>query len=106
MREEAVVVATRAELAERDVPDADGARMLCDEGAQVDGRRSIGRATRQPRVHLGAHLVAPAADGGAAVEAKVIGAEAEGVQLGDGYFDDPRFRAAPAGMKHSRRSAR
>src|SRR5258708_3284352 len=96
MREESVVVALRAARADADVDHAQGARLLRDERAEIDGRRNVHPTSGQALVHVRTDLVAFAADGRTAVQMQVARGESERQELTDGELRDVRCRAAPA----------
>jgi len=106
MRVEAIIVAARAEVAERNVTHTERVGVTRDEQAQVDWRRPISWMTGEPAIDIWTHLVAVTADCRTTVHSQVLGTEPEGIKLADGDLDDARFGTAPAGVQDGGGSAR
>src|SRR4051812_3859567 len=62
MGEEAVVIAARALIADRDPLHTSGASMVGDDGAEIDRGWSSGIATGEPSMDVGTDFIAAATD--------------------------------------------
>src|SRR6185369_12610850 len=95
MREEAVVVVSRAEGAERDLTHAERSRVLGDDPAKIDARRLLRWNAGESRGDVRAHLVASSADRRPAVHEQLVGGETKRGERADRDGRDPRLRAPP-----------
>ena len=84
--------------------DARGARVVGDQGAQIDSRWAAGIRARELGVDVGADLVAPTADGRPAMDAQLFRCEATRRQTLDRPLGDARGSASPAGVEDRRRA--
>src|SRR5437763_8199370 len=95
--EEAVVVTARACRVGAHVGDTHRTGLSGDDRAQIDARRRVDAAAGQAAVHVGAHLVAAAADGWAEHHAQLLYDDATLAQETHRNGENVRRRAAPPG---------
>src|SRR4051794_6258778 len=94
--EEPVVVALRAEGADRDFLYARLSCVFRDQGAEIHMARSCDWLSGELLPDIGTHLVAPAANGGAQVYCELVGREAISCQRRDCLRRDMRGGSPPA----------
>src|SRR5688500_17218447 len=102
--EEAALMAERAEVADRDLLHTLRVGLVREDLTQVDRSRCIDRAAGERLVHGRADLVAPAADRGAQVKAKIGRVEAGGDEVTQGDAKDAGRGSAPSGVQQGGRS--
>jgi hypothetical protein len=100
MRVKAIIVAFRAALARRDVSNAGSARVLGNEGAEVDALGSMRRIPpRELAEDISADLIAATADRWPKMQAKLPRSEPAVRQRFDAALDDASCRSTPAGVQ-------
>ena len=104
VREEAIVVASRATGGRDDVLDAELAKLGSKQRAQVDVRRPIGRATGQLPIDIRADLVALAADPRSEMRAELARREAPMRELSHPSLGDATRRSPPPRMQERDRA--
>lgn len=76
VREEACIVAASAVGAGGDVANTERVRPVGQQRAEIDAGGPVGLPAGEMRIHVGAHFVARATDGGAEVQGEFIGGTA------------------------------
>src|SRR4051812_48062023 len=100
VREESVIVATRALGARRDARDPELSRLLSQDRAKIHAGRLPGVRAGQLLVHVGADLIAFAADSRPEVNASLAEGMTGGFHHRQADLEDIRCRAAPPGVQN------
>jgi hypothetical protein len=104
MREETIVVATRATRRDRDPPNTPKSRVVRDHGTQVDRRWHISRATCHALVYIRTHLIAVSANRRTEVHEELSAWNPTRLEHVDRTLDDSAGSASPTRMQERDRA--
>ena len=106
VRKEAIVIAFGAVRARRQLLDAHLFCLLGEERAEIDVALANGLPAGELLEHIGANLIAAAADGRAQVDLQIGGVEARIDQTRNALLHDSAGSAAPSCVQQRDRSVR
>jgi hypothetical protein len=106
MREESIVVTTRAERADGDLLHSNLGRVLGDQRSEVDVTGPVGGLSRQLLPNLRAYFVTSPADRGAEVDRELVGGKSVAREGRERLRGDAGGGTAPAGVNEGNNTRR